>query len=504
MPSKSLDGIKKLSGEELVRARKIVLDTIGETDKQEKGKTLRSFIMPKRDQDRQAVRPELGTGAQGGEKKIFSSGRKMLDGVSSIPPRSAGKKITITKDEMLKGKASLAKDLDAESRKKEKNEEKKEESVISSPPRPATFKKSLTSGIAQIGKAAKETELKKQESKKTITAKAGQGKQKSEAEEEMRRNEEMKKKEMEEQKKKEAIKKKAEEKEAKAKMKAEKEREKTRVKEQKEKIRQERKRQRKQAREIWLLEAKKKLSGLFRGLGRSSWLAGKIIVFSTLFLVVSAVLLYLIFSFLLLKLNLDNKISRQAASYLPVPAVITKIGFIEYYDYQNIMGELKKELDSGQEFERVARRVFIEEISLARLAKKYNLSFIGKGQEEIVKEINLQLALDKEENEVSYSRINKIKELVSAPQVEESFEKIGGKYGDEQGYVSEDSEFLQLTEEVKRLEIGQVSDIIITDRGYYLVKKEDTRLKYIFIKSITLDEYLDKMLEELKVLVLAD
>jgi len=252
---------------------------------------------------------------------------------------------------------------------------------------------------------------------------------------------------------------------------------------------------------------KRKLSGLLDSFWKSFRLAGKILAFSALFLTVSAILFYLIFALLLLKFNLDHKISRQIASFMPVPAVITKIGFIEYYSYQNIMSELKKELTNQPELEQAARVVFIEKISLAKLARKYNISLIAREQEEVEKEINVRLAVDKEANRVSYSRINKIKELVEASQADgqasESFEKIGEKYGDEQGYVSQDNEFLQLTEEVRQLEASEISEIIITNRGYYIIKKEDKRLKYIFVKSVTLDGYLNKMLNELKVWVLA-
>ena len=162
---------------------------------------------------------------------------------------------------------------------------------------------------------------------------------------------------------------------------------------------------------------------------------------------------------------------------------------------------------TSNSFNITSKAVFIEKISLAKLARKYNISLIAREQEEVEKEINVRLAVDKEANRVSYSRINKIKELVEASQADgqasESFEKIGAKYGDEQGYVSQDNEFLQLTEEVRQLEASEISEIIITNRGYYIIKKEDKRLKYIFVKSVTLDGYLNKMLNELKVWVLA-
>lgn len=138
MPNKNLDGIKKLSGEELERARKIVLDSIGERDKRErKEKDISNFSL--------------------------SGRKKMLDGISSGRVRSASKKIIIAKNEALKKKESLGKDLGVEYQKKEK-----EAPVILPSSRPVAFKRSLASGVAQIGKAAREeAEFKKQESKKT-------------------------------------------------------------------------------------------------------------------------------------------------------------------------------------------------------------------------------------------------------------------------------------------------------------------------------------------------
>jgi hypothetical protein len=451
MDNKSVDGIKKLSGEELERARKIVLDSIGETDK------------------RKIKKKE--------ESSPLFAGKK-LDGISSGAIRTAVKK-----------------DIAAS---------QKETASPSEISRPAVIKKSLASGIAQIEKEFEEIKAKEKKSASPASAdrmRAGEKatahplvstrgesarkrKEKNKAGEELKKKEEGREKEIKEKKKKEAD-------------------EKIRMKKEKEKIRREIKERKKLARQIWLARKKKKLSKLTSEFWVSFRLAGKILIFSSFYLIVSAVLFYLIFSFLLLKFNLDNEISRRITFYVPVPAVVTKIGFIDYYDYKKIIIELGQELNNRQELERAARAVFIEKISLEKLLKKYDISFAGRQTEEVEKEINARLAADKKLNEIPYSRMNKIKELVESPQTGESFEEIGNKYGDEQGYVDQNNEFLRLAEKVGRFESGQISDIIITDRGYYIVKKENERSKYIFVKSITFDEYFEKMFSELKIWVLA-
>ncbi|MDD5072033.1 MAG: hypothetical protein PHQ42_04870 [Patescibacteria group bacterium] len=453
MDNKSVDGIKKLSGEELEKARKIVLDSIGETDKRKTGKK------------------ESGS-------PLFAG--KRLDGISPGAARPAVKKDIAATEEKI--------------------------AAPSAPLQPAVIKKSLANGIAQIEKTAEEAGAKGQKSALPASAvreRAGekatdrplpsergespkQKKKKNKAEEKSKKKEEEKKKEIKEEKKKEAA----------EKIKIEKEKTRREIREIKER--------KKLARQIWLARKKKKLSKLMGKLWESFCLAGKILIFSFVFFVVSATLLYLVFSFLLLKFNLDNEISRRITIYAPVPAVVTKIGFVDYYDYKKIISELGQESSNREELEPAARKAFIEKISLERLLKKYGISFAGRQMEEVEEEINARLAADKKLNEISYSRINKIKELVEAPQTGESFEEIGEKYGDGQGYIGQDNEFLRLAEKVRRLESGQISEIIITDRGYYIVKKENERLKYIFVKSITLDEYLEKMLSELRVWVLAD
>ncbi|MDD5294942.1 MAG: hypothetical protein PHP21_03435, partial [Patescibacteria group bacterium] len=366
MPNKSLDGIKKLSGEELARARKIVLDSIGETDKREKRKT---FQPPNLVRDRQAIRPEPKPRDRGEEKNFSSPVRKMLDGISSGSVKPAGKKIVITKNEVLKGKENLAQDLGAEDKKEEKSKP-----VIFVPSRPVAFKRSLASGIARIEKAAREEAgtgkrlptmniqaLRTGRNKKTKSWSLPGGptrvlsdKLKSWSED-RKIKEEIKKERPEEREGEDIARKEAE-----AKARVEKEKEKIKIKEREEKIRRERKKRRKRARKIWFFETRKKLSGAFGGFGKGFRLAGKIIALATLFLVVSAILFYLIFALLLLKFNLDNKITRQIAGYIPVPAVVTKIGFIEYYDYQKTIEELKKELDNPSELDQAARALFIE------------------------------------------------------------------------------------------------------------------------------------------------
>lgn len=101
---------------------------------------------------------------------------------------------------------------------------------------------------------------------------------------------------------------------------------------------------------------------------------------------VSVILFYLIYSFLLLFFGLDNKVARLVSEYVPVPAVIADSGYLEYYDYVDLLAEGGN--DKGE---------IIEKIILFNLLDKYNIS---KNQpvEKIISEINNNLLNDEKEN----------------------------------------------------------------------------------------------------------
>ncbi len=214
----------------------------------------------------------------------------------------------------------------------------------------------------------------------------------------------------------------------------------------------------------------------------------KFFVYIIMFFVLLIILSYIIFAILLLKFGLDNNISRKITKYFPVPAVITKAGFINYYDY------LETAVD-------VDKTKLAKKIILNKLAKKYNLNSANR------EEMSRQLIKDEDINKVAFSRINKIYQLIVAGG---NFDSIGKRYGDEFGGSNQNNDYLLFEDKINSLKSGQISNIITTDKGYYILKRDeaikstDNNLFYIFVRAITLDEYLKDKINDTRVLILAD
>jgi hypothetical protein len=55
------------------------------------------------------------------------------------------------------------------------------------------------------------------------------------------------------------------------------------------------------------------------------------------------IILYSAFALLLTRFNIDNKAARFIAGYLPVPAIISSVGMIEYYNYKDLLKQSNME-----------------------------------------------------------------------------------------------------------------------------------------------------------------
>ena len=213
--------------------------------------------------------------------------------------------------------------------------------------------------------------------------------------------------------------------------------------------------------------------------------------------------IYLAFAFLLLKINIDNQTTRQISNYLPVPAVITKAGFISYYEYKDLLKQIEKDNIVTRENQ---ESFFAQYIFLKSLAQKYNINLFDKNISGFYKEISYKFILDQDLNKIALSRINKIKDLikeVGLNKIDNNFSLIGEKYSDNYGIVKEDMEdYLILKQSATSLEIGKSSNIITTSQGYYILEKDDYNLGYIFIKAMVLDKYFEKVIKDLKIVFL--
>jgi hypothetical protein len=85
--------------------------------------------------------------------------------------------------------------------------------------------------------------------------------------------------------------------------------------------------------------------------------SGKISFYMILLFTLLFMIFYLTFALILINFNLDNKLTRKISSYLPVPAIISNIGIIEYYDYRDV---LKQGIDNLSAKQELIKRLIIK------------------------------------------------------------------------------------------------------------------------------------------------
>jgi len=232
--------------------------------------------------------------------------------------------------------------------------------------------------------------------------------------------------------------------------------------------------------------------------------------YTLIILIIIFAVIYFLFAMSLLNFNIDNKYFRKVAAYIPVPALISKIGFIDYYNYHDSFNKVKKSIQNEGDLNNF-KLSLIRELILKDLAGQYNIR-IGenKGLYGVFKEeLNKNIILDKKINKVAISRIDKINQLISSGQ---DFKEIGEKYGDEfisKDYINKDEAMKIFGRQVEILKLGGISEVIPFGQGLYIINllNENAysyKLQSIFIKAKTLDDYLAEKLSSIKVWSLVD
>ncbi|MFH1773125.1 MAG: hypothetical protein ABH818_02085 [Patescibacteria group bacterium] len=123
-------------------------------------------------------------------------------------------------------------------------------------------------------------------------------------------------------------------------------------------------------------------------------------------------------------------------------------------------------------------------------------------------DLEKKVIADEEINQSGLARIRKIDNLLKQGK---SFEEVK-KYSDDFGsklYIESDLAKEKFGKLINDLPFEQVSDILIIDSGYYIIKKYTQAngliyIAYIFIKAKTLDDYINNQLNNLKFINLAD
>ena len=478
--NKNIDGIKKLSKEEVKKARKVLLDYIGEDEKKK----------PEEPKNKKKNRNMDGImGNFNFSKNTRKADREKISEKQLISERDELKKelgIKKEKEEDTKDKVSddaLMKIAERETRKKALKQKREEQRI-----------KELKERQAEEEKEKEEKELakKEKEEKKKLALEA-----KKEKEEKEKREKELEAKTEENLKLKKHLEKVRKEEEERKKRKKEEER--LAKKKKKEEEKKEKKKHRKKKRKQEIHKAYKKTLNFLKEMGHKK---KKIIILFLLFFV-SSVLVYLVFVLVLVKASPDNKFSRLVADYIPVPVLVSSAGVIEYYDYVDKQKEISAGFDISSQAE--INKVFAFDFVLNSLIKKYA---INPSEDDLRKKIETAMLYDLDVNNVGIKRIGKIKELIDDG---ENFVQVSNKYGDKVDKVdfsNEEEAVEAFGSKLSGLRIEEVSDIVVHDDGYYIFKRYKKNdlfsLSYVYIKSLSLDEYLNEEAQQLKIWSLVD
>ncbi len=244
---------------------------------------------------------------------------------------------------------------------------------------------------------------------------------------------------------------------------------------------------------------------------------------------------YLSFYFTVFIFKLDQPAIRKVASVVTLPYFFSTRGFVSYFDYSDTKNYLGQNAKQDDVLRQLVKRQLLKEIILEDLSKKnfvvadqreladryYNLTKELKSNEEkkqllgyyyslgeqryvdrvikwevLSEKLEPKLILDRQVNVSAQARIEKIKEMAT----NQDFDQLAKKYGDEYNageYLVVADAVNKFGDSVLELEPKQTSDPIASSDGYYLLQCYDRAdnligLKHVFIKAITLDEYLEK------------
>ncbi len=229
----------------------------------------------------------------------------------------------------------------------------------------------------------------------------------------------------------------------------------------------------------------------------------KKITISILLLIIVSLLLYLFFVLLLVKANPDNRVTRFLADLLPVPALISSTGVLEYYDYLDKKTSLNSQLNISDSS--TINKVFALDFVLGDLVSKYGINY---SNENFKSQVENSILYDLDVNNVGIKRIGKIKGLIDEGS---NFVQVSEKYGDQVDKIdfkSEEDAVKNFGEKLSGLRIDEVSDVVVHDDGYYIFKRykknNSFSLSYVYIASVGLDEYLNEEAVKLKIWSLVD
>ncbi|MFA6537475.1 MAG: peptidylprolyl isomerase [Patescibacteria group bacterium] len=257
-------------------------------------------------------------------------------------------------------------------------------------------------------------------------------------------------------------------------------------------------------------------------------------------------------------------LAEKVAKYLPYPVAIVNGKVIRYYDWnletksiinysQKKFGEADQQIIGNDVLEKLINEKLIKKLaSEYRLVLSYEeltktideVAEQSGGKEQFEKNVTEYFLMDMEtfKQRIAYPEIlrDKIsKELVATPKAEQewkkkaelvltkveagkiSFEDLAKQYSDDQGSAAAGGDLgwfpkgvmvKQFEDVAFAMNVGEVSDLILTDFGYHIIKveaknagdsatgtKEQVKAKHILIKKVTFADIFNELKSKAKV-----
>ncbi|MDO9399141.1 MAG: hypothetical protein Q7T79_00420, partial [bacterium] len=216
----------------------------------------------------------------------------------------------------------------------------------------------------------------------------------------------------------------------------------------------------------------------------------KKITVSLMMLFLLLIIFYIIFCEIVLSFGVDNKLVRQVAKYLFVPALISNAGMVDYYSYKDKLVDKSSVWGNNIDIRSTVKNDLLKKILYKKLAREYGLT---TGDNNLMVDLEKRIVIDKEKNQSSLARIAKINDLIKQGKTFEEVKKYSDEF--ESGvYMENDLAQEKFGKLIIYLSVGQISGILVGDSGYYLIKKNtqndsSINISYVFIKAITLNDY---------------
>ena len=196
--------------------------------------------------------------------------------------------------------------------------------------------------------------------------------------------------------------------------------------------------------------------------------------------------IYLFLTSLVLNFGKSSVALNRIGANMDIPIIISPDGVIDFENYNKLINGLDGENLKGEFINEKIAQLFI----LDKLFKKHDLD----GGADSIDDLKKSLIFDEDVNLAPINRIKKIKKIID---IEGDFVKIAQKYGNiYSADINKDNiNDFDFAQEIKGIQGSETSDIIATQKGYYLVHcfervEDDFSISYVFIAASTLDDYL--------------